>query len=379
MMNATIYKRGNRYYVHAYWDERGRRRQHKKGGFKTEGEARRYRNAFLAKGANPLFAAPNRTTVDAWCDRFLDLVERQDRKKATTVRDYTSTLETWVRPFIGSMRLQDVRPLDCDEIFAAMIDAGRSDATIRKVYRVASRAFRVAVMKGLLDANPFERASVPTGDVPSGHREAWRAEELEIFFRAIAGHRFEALFVLAATTGLRRGELCGLHWDDIDLDEGRLTVHRAHTQLGRQIIVDTPKSRAGGRVVRLDEGTVAILRRHRADQHAQRLVVGPAWNAAGLVFCDGDGETLLPATVSGNFKRIVAGLDVPKIPLHGLRHTSASILIRAGARPAMVSKRLGHSKTSFTMNVYVHDHDDDQDEATAVFSSLVPPRKVEAR
>ena len=194
--------------------------------------------------------------------------------------------------------------------------------------------------------------------------------QLRTFLEAIADHELYPLYFLAATTGMRRGELAGLRWRNIDLDAARLAVNRQIVSVGYQLIEDDLKTASSRRTIDLDEQTVAMLRRHRRHQLEQRMATGRRGDD-GFVFASSDGSPVHPDLISQTFQRFMAQIDLPKIRLHDLRHTHATILLQENIHPKVVSERLGHSSIAFTMTVYQHVMPGMQAEAAATFGAAV--------
>jgi len=156
------------------------------------------------------------------------------------------------------------------------------------------------------------------------------AAELRAFLAAVQGDRLYALWLLGASTGMRRGELLGLQWPDVDLGRARVAVRRSLVTVGHEVVVGEPKTAKGRRSVALDPATVAGLKAWRRHQAAERLAWGPAWTDSGLVFTREDGRPLHPREVTRAFSRHVLGTGVPIIRLHDLRHTHATLALAAG-------------------------------------------------
>ncbi len=172
----------------------------------------------------------------------------------------------------------------------------------------------------------------------------------------MVGDRLHALWVLAATTGMRRGELCGLGWEDVDLNEAVLTVRRARVMVHGVPADTTPKTSAGERTIGLDEVTVDVLRAHRRRrQHDEEVACAPGfWHGQNYVFTDEIGRPLIPEYVTKSFARPVRRAGLPSIRLHDTRHSYATAMLRAGVDVKVVAGRLGHSSTVITQNVYQH-------------------------
>ena len=176
---------------------------------------------------------------------------------------------------------------------------------------------------------------------------------------------------MALATGMRRGELCGLTWADVDLKAGMVAVERSAMQLSGERITTTPKNHER-RKVSIDPTTLAALKDWRKAQTAERLKWGPAYqDAAGLVFTWEDGSPVLPDYLTKEFVKAQAGLELPRMTLHGTRHSHATTLLREGVPVHIVSKRLGHKDPSVTLNVYADAIPEDDDRAVQVFSRAV--------
>lgn len=202
----------------------------------------------------------------------------------------------------------------------------------------------------------------------------WTPDELAAFLEATNGHHHAALFRLAALTGLRRGEVAGLRWGDINLDRATLTVRHTIGQVGRRVVQGEPKTARGRRTVALDPVTVDVLRGHRRTQAEQRLLIGAGWHDHDLVFASPTGEPWAPDSISQAFDRAVARSGLPALHFHGLRHPHASHLLATGVNVKIVSERLGHASVSFTLDVYGHTMPGQQAGAAAAVATLVDRR-----
>ena len=183
---------------------------------------------------------------------------------------------------------------------------------------------------------------------------AWSASQLRTFLDHVRDDRWHPVWLLASTTGARRGELLGARWSDLDPDAGRWTVSQARTIAGHRESVGAPKTTAGVRTVALDPTTAATLRGWRRRQLAERLAIGPAWPDVDLAFLEADGTAPKPETISRRFARLVTDTELPRIRLHDLRHTHATIALCSGVPPHVVSRRLGHANITVTLGLYAH-------------------------
>jgi integrase len=230
---------------------------------------------------------------------------------------------------------------------------------------------RDAVLDRLLEVNPVVGTKHPKA-VKAKHT-TWTGAQLHAFLEGLSEEdRWAPLWTLAAATGMRRGELLALTWQDVDLDAGVVHVERAVTQVGQTRFCLPPKNDEP-RDVSLDGHTVTVLRAWRRQQAAERLAWGAAYlDQEGLVFTWEDGRPVLPDYVSKTFAALTARTDgVPRLKLHELRHTHCTILLRDGVPVHIVAKRLGHKDASVTQRVYADVIPDDDGRAVDVFSRAV--------
>ena len=253
-------------------------------------------------------------------------------------------------------------PPDVTAFFAAFSKevgrAGRprSARTIALTHRVLSMALAHAVRTGVLARNPAEgaRDDLPRG-TPAAEKAIWTPEQLGHFLDAMVGDRLYPLWVLAAATGMRRGELCGcagMTWTSTKRSSrsarARVMVHGVATETG-------PKTSAGERTLSLDEVTVAVLADRRLRQHSDEIACGAGfWHAQGYVFADEVGRPLIPEYVTKSFTRAARRVGLPPIRLHDARHSYATAMLQAGVDVKVVAGRLGHANTVITQNVYQH-------------------------
>lgn len=174
--------------------------------------------------------------------------------------------------------------------------------------------------------------------------------------KAIQGHRFEVIFLVTLVTGLRRGEVCGLTWDCVNLERGTIHINKQLQQVPGQSgnFHLTPTKNGKGRTITVASFVVDALKRCKVQQAEARLKAGPDWRDEGFVFTDEIGHHLSPNTVYYNYKRLMASIGLPKARLHDLRHTFATTSLRAGDDIKTVQENLGHATAAFTLSQYAH-------------------------
>lgn len=233
-----------------------------------------------------------------------------------------------------------------------------------------NKALSDAHRKGLVVRNVAELADPPAmGARRSEEIKAWDPDQLNVFLKAMEPHRLFPAFHLSAHTGMRRGEILGLRWSDVDLARGRVSVRQALITVAYEAQLSDVKTGTGRRTVDIEESVVEVLERWRQIRTAERGGRPPV--NSDLVFTKTDGSWVHPDLFSQTFDRAVFKLNVPTITLHDLRHTHATILLQAGVAVKVVSERLGHASPAFTMSVYQHVLPGMQAEAAALFAQVL--------
>lgn len=351
-MAGTVekYGRGYRYRFELPRDPgTGKRRFMSKAGFASAREARRALATAVAQADEGRLVARNGTTVAEWLDQWLERAALD--LKPTTIAGYRRAALK-INASFGRSRLQDLTPLLVEQLYLKMLRAGLSPKTVRHTHSFLRHALQDAERLGLIVRNPAAVAKAPR--VHRKEQQTWAPEQLSAFLNSTVAERYHAIFVVLATTGMRRGEVVGLRWSNLDLDRGVLSVIHTFTTVNGAMLESTVKTSKSRRQVSLDAVTVLVLRAHRAKQNAERLALGPAWVDHDLVFCEPDGSPLHPDKLTVRFRQLVRASTLPVIRLHDLRHTHATLALRAGVHPKVVSERLGHATTGITLDIYSH-------------------------
>jgi len=327
----------------------GKRRWATKGGFATQRSARTALNKVLSAADDGMVVTRSSMLLGNYLDEWMDGAE--SNLKQTTANGYRRAIDK-LKATLGQVRLQDLTPLGIERAYRQLIVSGLAAKTVRHSHTVLRRALADAERLGLVSRNAAAAAKAPA--VVDKEQSTWMPVELNTFLSSVADHRLFAAFVLSATTGMRRGELLGLRWREVDLDSGRVSIVRTITTVNGQPIETSTKTNKSRRRVALDTATVEVLRAHREREEVEQKAAGSAWHETGLVFTREDGSAIHPDRFSRWFSRLVELAGVPHIRLHDLRHTHATLALEAGVHPKVVSERLGHATVGITLDLYSH-------------------------
>ena len=379
---ASVRRRGRTwtYWVDVGRDSSGKRKQQTKGGFPTKKAAQQAARLAEQMVADGSYIEPTRQTLAEYLTtEWLPAVRSQVRP--TTWGHYEGNVRRHVIPRIGGLLLNRVSATDLEALYADLLKGGRTDGSgglsprsVGHVHRVLRKALADAVRVGKLNRNAAALARPPS--VPHQEMLVWSPEQLRQFIGHLqrTQNRLLALWLLAATTGLRRGEILGLRWQDVDLDAGRVNIVQTLTVADRVVRFGEPKTARGRRSLALDGVTVRALRVHRKQQAEERLAWGPVWQDVGLVFTREDGRHIDPYWPTHALHRLAREAGLPRIRFHDLRHSYATAALAAGISPKVVSDRLGHATISLTLDTYSHvlpAHD--QEAADRVAALIVGP------
>jgi integrase len=393
----------------------GDRQRESKGGYPTEAAAWTAALASRETHARGRHVRPSARRVDEYMDEWLQTV--RPALKPTTHQNYNDYVRAYVVPMIGRRRLQDLtvpvlntfyrqllqsgrrKPDNNSAMYAywqagrdqrnglgpppreiaaacgttihaargavvrykrgrlpASSSAGLAPKTVKNVHRMLHRALKDAVAWDYMTFNPAEHASLPRIGRAARRRATapWTLDELAAWLRVALTDRFAGMWVLAATTGMRRSELAGARRDMLDLDAGTLVIDDTRVVVAGQAIDSDGKSDSSWRTISLDPFTVTALRGHVEALDEERKAFGPDYPDHGKLMCFEDGRLLHPDTITRRFNRLVDRASVRRIRLHDVRHTYATVSMDAGIDPKIVSDRVGHANMSVTLQVYTH-------------------------
>ena len=383
-MQGYVVAKGSRFYAVIYegidpLTGRERRRWHAAGANRREAEAL----------AGRLAAESNAQSRDRGLSlaRYLRedwLPAKRVSLRPSTWDGYRNKLDLHVIPRLGHVPLRRLRVEHVQTLYAELLSNGRRDGaggleskSVLEVHVILRKALHDATRRGLVARNVANDAEAPKRRRPRRQVRAWTADQLRSFLDSARPHRLFAAFWLAATTGMRRSELLALRWEDLDVRARTVSVHRALVSVGYELYESQGKTSSARRSIDLDPRTVGVLEEWRLKLGGE---LARQVDAADYLFPSSTGDSTHPDLFSGAFSRLVARLDLPKLRLHDLRHTHATLLLKAGVPIKVVSERLGHATPGFTMATYQHVLPGMQAEAAQTFADLIsrPPAAMTA-
>lgn len=309
--------------------------------------------------------------------RFRDFAQRwmteyaKPKLAPKTIARYKGLL-TRINIAIGHLKLSDIRPMHLNAFYKNLaepgvckrnrydeegnvIHMGLSPKSILEHHRLISKILNTAVRWELINNNAARRADPPS--VPYQERKCLDVEEVKRMLFLLHGEpvQYRVMITLLVYTGMRRGELCGLEWKDIDFEHSTLTISRSSQYIGnKQLITKDPKTKAGIRKLSMSATISTLLSDYQRWQEKEKEKVGDQWIETGRLFTQWNGKPIYPDTLTAWFPDFLKRHGLPKVTLHSLRHSNATLMIAEGTDIRTVSNRLGHAQTSTTLNIYTH-------------------------
>ncbi|WP_246178632.1 tyrosine-type recombinase/integrase [Actinomadura decatromicini] len=367
-----VMKRGNTwsYVIRVTDPETGTSKPKWVGGFPDEDAAKEARDEARVKARRGEYIDRNTITVGEYLDQWIESHAVEIRPR--TLASYRTMIRLYIKPHIGGLRLQGVRPARITKLYRDLLTGGGEDgkalgiSTVTRTHAILRKAFGDAVLVDeLIPSNPVERAKRPKAAL-NEPGSVWTTAQLSTFLAAVRRHRLFAFYHLAAYTGARRGELLNLRWSSINLEANQITISGSTGVVDGERIEGATKS-GRSRVVSIDDETVTVLQEHSKAQAADKLLVGEKWRGAkdGYVFATAWGDPIHPDSVGWLMTKTIRAYNTPKegprpaepLPharVHDLRHIHATTLLLAGVPVHVVAARLGHADPAITLRVYAH-------------------------
>jgi integrase len=309
---------------------------------KTQTEVREWLKETISQVDSGIVVTPQ--TLGEFLTAWLEAIKPSIRPNTYTT--YKVQIVHHITPDLGEIKLRDLRADHIQRFYAAKLESGTGRSTVRMCHAVLHRALENAVKWGLLTRNVCVAVDKPKAK--KTEMSVWDAKQVGRFLQAAQGHRWEALFYLAVTTGLRQSELMGLFWTDLDWEARKLHIQR---QCYRGTLTELKRA-SSRRPVTLGEVAIEKLRERQEIQAREREF--GRWEEQGFIFTGHAGQPVEYTVLRDTFLRLTEAADLPQIRFHDLRHTAATLMLKEGIHPKVVSERLGHSNISITLNTYSH-------------------------
>ena len=287
-----------------------------------------------------------------WLEYWMDSIVRPNRAE-TTVYAYQKIIDNHIDPALGTVPLKKLTPKMVQEYYTETQRAnGLSSNTMRRHHDLLSSALRSAVRQDVIPASPMERVEPPR--VRTTESYFYNNQELKLLYQKIEGNILELAVKLAGSLGMRREEICGLKWENVDLQRHLVLIREARTAYGATIVQKETKNRSSVRTLYLPDEVYLLLEQEQARQQQERCIQSPTYNPTDHVILDAKGVPYSPNALSLAFTRFVKKNDLPRLTFHGLRHTFATIASCQGASLFDIGKALGHSTPATTGRIYTH-------------------------
>ena len=307
-------------------------------------------------------------TVKQYAEQVF-MPELKIRATENTRSSYQMNLDKWVYPALGGVKLPEVTPARISALLLDMQAQGRAHASVVKVFTILSALFKKAYLADMIPRNPMDKVERPKprkDETKPETAEAYTPEEVQEILRHLESEplKWRCFVRVLIDTGIRRGECCGLQWQDIDFQTGTATISRnlCYTK-ARGVYLDTPKN-GKSRVVDLGPDSLALLRQLRTEQASKAI--------SAFVFTqEGKVEPIHPTSPTHYFRQFSKRYNVPGFHPHKLRHTFASVAITSGADVVSVSETLGHSDTAVTLRMYSQANEESRRRASQIFRDAI--------
>lgn len=355
----------------------------------THSEVRQKLDKIRYEFQTGVFTAGNDITVEEWIITWMEEYKRNSLKRGTYT-NYQANFKNHVFPYIGAIKLQDLKTHHLQGLYNRLLKEGRrgtskgnkkglSPTTIKRIHIPIASCLKQALRNELVNKNVAITVELPKQN--KHEIKPLTKDEIQSLLDAAKGDRLYAAFKLECGTGLRRGELLGLKWQDINLDSRTLQVNRSlvvgydidarkEGKKATSLVIETPKTEKSKRIISIPKDIIQELKAHRINQKKEKLLIGKYYNNEDLVFCDVDGRKMHPATLTAKFKAILKKAGIGDARFHDLRHSVATLLLEMNEHPKVVQELLGHSSITTTLDIYSHVSLEKKEEAAAKLNTI---------
>lgn len=370
IIKMPVYKderaKKNKWYFTINYKENGKYKKMLRRGFKTKKEA----EAAMIEAQNAMnkgtYVEPSKTLYADFMKSWLK--DKETTVKQSTLETYKYLVNNFIIPHLGQTELSKITPRQIQTLYNDLKSSNRlSDENIRKIHTIINNSLNKAFKWEMIVRNPAALVEVP--QVAKKEIDVWNEEEIHRFLSFAKDSRYYAAFLLALTTGMRQGEILGLRWKDIDVENRTISVVQTLSHKG-QILSAGAKTAAGNRKISIDENTLNQLLSLKLKYKEEKMANRPIYQDYDLVIRTSIGTPVSPRNLLRSFYSIIEKAQVRKIRFHDLRHTHASLLLKQGVNPKIVAERLGHANVKITLDTYSHLLPDLQKETADEFGKI---------
>ncbi len=359
--SITYRKKDKRYqgYVTVGYDPETEKPKKKYFYGRTRKEVQDQVNEALGKVNAGTYREPSKLKMPDWLNTWLNEY-MQPSLRPTTWQSYKTQIDKHILPALGHLRLSQLQTSNLQALYNQKLQGGRADGkegglsprSVRYIHVVIHAALEQAKKEGLITINVADAVKLPAD--PKKEIKVLDQESIKKFLAAAKETRHFPAYFLALNTGLRRGELLGLRWKDVDLKEETITVTQGLVRTKGGLKFQEPKTKLSSRTIGISPEVVSVLKDHKKKQNESRLAAGEAYNnELDLVFCNELGEPICPRGFTRHFERLLKRVDLEgSVTFHGIRHTFATLSLQEGAAARTVQEALGHHAAAFTLDVY---------------------------
>ncbi len=337
----------------------GKMKETCKRGFLTKGDAEAYLLRLNNQLATNTFLPENNILFRDYLTEWLETYAKINLRP-TTYLGYKRIIEAHLIPYLGNRKIKDVTSIDIEHMYANLLQHGRADGkgglsakSVQYTHRVLNEAMTHAIKKRIIQHNPVA-AVINTPKPRKFKTEVYSRQEILELLEIVKGTRFEIPVVLASVCGLRRGECLALTEDDVDFEAQTIRVNKQFVQAGRQVLLGAPKSEESDRIISAPKEVFDIIRQHMIRHEEYRKFLGSEYDDRRLLVCYEDGRPIVPVNFSNAFAALLERHGLRRIRFHDLRHSCASLMLKAGVAMKTASQILGHSSISITADLYTH-------------------------
>lgn len=347
-----------------------KRRQKSKGGFSTKKEAEAACAKLINQVESEQYTEQSKMPFSEFLKQYLKTKETLIKKN--TLANYKRHIESNINPYLGKLQLAKITPNDITGLYSLLLSEregkkGLAATSIGDVHKVIYNALDQALRYEYIIRNPAALVKRPRA--VKSEIQVWDLKQATQFLKVAEADRTYIAFLLALTTGMRQGEILGLRWKDINMKEGTLRIVQTLSHDGKELTAGA-KTDAGNRVISIDPKTVAELKKYKKKLIAEQVEAIEYNTKLDLVMPTSVGSILIPRNLMRSYYRLIDDAKVPKIKFHDLRHTHATLLLKQGAHPKIVSERLGHAGVRTTLDIYSHVLPDMQKDAATTFGKM---------